>query len=51
MQILDFLKNDEDYSRKYIDDKDFEILKFFNLELMDEKFFENYKKYEIFTYF
>ena len=51
MQILDFLKNDEDYSRKYIDDKDFEILKFFNLELMDEKFFESYNKYEIFTYF
>ena len=51
IQILEFLRNDEVYTTREVGNKDFEILKYFNIELMDEKFFEVYKRYEIYSYF
>ena len=53
-QILFYLRKDDVYSKNDVsntDLKDFEILKYLKIELMDEQFFEEYKRYEIYTFF
>ena len=54
MEILDFLINDDIYSKKNVKDnfhKDYEILRKLDIELMDDKFFEKYERYKIYTFF
>ena len=52
--LFHFLKYNDYYSSKQLKNnfnKDFDILKYFKRDLMDDKFFEDYKKYHIYSYF
>ena len=54
MQIIEFLKNDDIYTKKefnFDDTKDFEILKYLKIESMNKEFFDKYNEYGIYTFF
>ena len=53
-QILNFLINDEVYSNKEDTSgqfKNFEVLKYFNVDKMDDKFFKEFYSFKVYSYF
>ena len=51
--LIEYIKNNEYYhdENKTKENKKYDIIKYFKLDLMDDKFFEKYNKYKIYSYF